>query len=210
VDDASPLPDGELLRRASPAVGARVVRDDELPRLRGFRGDVRVVLTGGAGHVSGPASFCAAHRVELVALETTIRDLDDPAGNARRVVAAVDAARAEGALADDVAVHVSIAAAPSYAWLVAADALAAAELALTFPLDVPGLLPSLEGWIDAALDRELPFSLTGGTAEEAVAALTTTARLWGDEADLDKARRWCRSWTTSDPDAALDHLQSLR
>ncbi len=44
---------------------------------------------------------------------------------------------------------------------------------------------------------------------QAVAALTTTARLWGDESDLVAARRWCRSFVTADVDAALDHLQQL-
>ncbi len=208
VDDASPLPDGRVERRSSPAIGARVVRDDELPRLRGFRGDVRVVLGGGAAQVSGPATFCVRHDVELVALETTLGDLGDLPGNARRVAAAVEAARGEATLADDVDVHVAVPAGPgdpTHSWLAAADELAAAGLALMVSIDQPGW----EQYIDAALDRELPFSLTGGTPGQAVAALTETARLWGDAADLRRARSWCRSWSTTDPDGALEHLQGL-
>lgn len=210
VDDASPLPDGDarVERRASPAVGARVVRDTDLPRLRGYRGDVRVVVSGGAGQLAGPVRFCDQQGLELTSLDVTLRDLDDPAGNARRVVAAVDAARAEGLLLDDTAVHVGVAGGPSYSWLGAADELAAAEHALLLPL---GALtePEVEAWIDAALDRELPFALSGGTPEQAVAAVRTTARLWGDADDLDRARRWCLSWSTPDVDGALDHLQAL-
>ena len=209
MDDASPLPadtGARVERRASPAIGARVVSDTDLPRLAGYRGDVRVVVSGGAGQVAGPVALCDRLGIELVALDVALRDLDDPAGNARRVVAAVDAVRAEGLLLDDTVVHVGMAGAPSYSWLAAADELAAAELALALPLDVA----DLDGWVDAALDRELPFSLTGGTVEQAVAALATTARLWGDEGDLAKGRRWCRSWVAADVDTALDHLQALR
>ena len=210
VDDASPLPDGEgrVERRASPAVGARVVLDTDLPRLNGYRGDVRVVVSGGAGQLAGPSRFCGRHRIELTSLDVTLRDLDDPAGNARRIVAAVDAARVEGLLLDDTAVHVGVAGAPSHSWLGAADEIAAAELALLLPLDRLDE-SAVEEWIDAALDRELTFALSGGTVGQAVAALITTARLWGDENDLDRARRWCLSWSTVDVDEALDHLQDL-
>lgn len=210
VDDASPLPAGDerVERRASPAVGARVVVDTDLPRLRGYRGDVRLVLSGGAGQVAGPARWCGTHGIELTSIDVALRDPADPAANARRVVAAVDAARAEGLLVDDTAVHVGVAGGPSYSWLAAADEVAAAEHALLLPLDSLSE-PELEAWIDGALDRELPFVLDGGSVAQAVAALRTTARLWGDADDLDRARRWCLSWSTDDVDGALDHLQSL-
>ena len=77
---------------------------------------------------------------------------------------------------------------------------------VTLPLD--GQLDP-EPWIDAAMDRETPVSLVGGTPGQAVAALRTAARLWGDEDDLTAARRWVRSWATPDVDAALDHLEQL-
>lgn len=208
VDDASALTDTPV-QRPSPAIGARVVHDDDLPRLLGYAGDVRVALTGGAAQVAGPASYCARNRIELTAIETTLRDLDDPAGNVRRVLAAVDAARGEGSLADDVEVHVGVAGEPTYGWLAAADELAAAGegFALSLPLDLPG--DGVPGWIDAALDRELTFSLHGGTLELAVEALRTTARLWGDADDLRAARRWCRSWAAPDLDEALERLDRI-
>ena len=101
-------------------------------------------------------------------LEIALRDVDDPAGNARRVVAAVDAARGEGVLDEDTAVFVELPAGdPTYSWLAAADEVAAAELRLklrTGGLD-PDAFPTperLAAWIDAALDRELAFKCTAG------------------------------------------------
>ncbi len=208
LDDGSPLPDGPVTQRSTPVVGDRAVRDDELPRLVGYAGDLRVVLTGGAGQVAGPAAYCRRQGLELSALDVTLRDPDDPAGNVRRVVAAVDAALAAGDLLDDTVVHVRVPGAPgdpTPSWLAAADVLAEAEMVLTLPLDAGD--PT--SWIDAAMDRELPVSLVGGTCAQAVAAVATAARLWGDPGDLARGRRWVRSWLTTDVEAALDHLQSL-
>ncbi len=71
-------------------------------------------MTGGAGQVAGPVALCDRLGIELVALDVTLRDLDDPAGNARRVVAAVDAVRAERRSSTTRPVHVGIpAAAPT-------------------------------------------------------------------------------------------------
>ena len=61
---------------------------------------VSVVLTGGAGAVAGVASLATKKGHRLVGLEAAVRDLDDMAGNVRRITAAVDAARADGDLAD--------------------------------------------------------------------------------------------------------------
>lgn len=207
VDDASPVgddSDGAASRNASPARGDRTVRDDDLPRLGAFRGDVRVVITGGAGQIAGPAAFCRQRGLELSALDITLRDLDDPAGNARRVVAAVDAAQAEGDLLDDTVVHVRVAGEPTPSWLAALDVLAEAEMVVAVPLDGGDPSP----WIDAAMDRELQVSFVGGTVADAVAGLTSAARLRGDENDLAGARRWVRCWTTADPHAALEHLET--
>ncbi len=205
VDDASPLPEGAVERRPSPVVGDRAVPDDELPRLRGFRGDLRVVLTGGAGQVAGPASYCRTHGLEVSALDITLRDLDDPAGNARRVVAAVHAAMDAGDLLEDTVVHVRIGGEPTPSWLAAADVLAEAEMVIALPLDAV----EPDAWIDAALDRETQVSLVGGDAPRAVAAVATAARLWGDDGDLDRGRRWVRSWLTTEVHDALDHLATL-
>ncbi|WP_323792768.1 hypothetical protein [Nocardioides sp.] len=205
VDDASPLPEGKILRRPSPVVGDRAVRDDELPQLVGFRGDLRVVLTSGAGQVAGPASYCRSHGLEVSALDITLRDPDDPAGNARRVVAAVHAAIDAGDLLEDTVVHVRLSGDPTPSWLAAADVLAEAEMVLALPLEAG----DPERWIDAALDREATVSLYGGTAPQAVAALGTAARLWGDDGDLERGRRWVRSWLTTEVHDALDHLATL-
>ena len=211
VDDAAPLEPGSepSARRASPSRGDRVVTDEDLPRLGAYRGDVRLVVTGGAGQVAGPVAHCRRAGVEVSALDLTVRDLDDPAGNVRRLVTAVDEAVTAGDLLDDTVVHVRVRGELTPVWTAALDAIAEVEWVVALPLDADaGLDP--EPWIDAAMDRETPVSLVGGTVEQAVGALTTAARLWGDEGDLRGARRWVRSWLTTDTDSALDHLQALR
>jgi hypothetical protein len=101
-------------------------------------------------------------------MEVALRDPDDLVGNVRRVVAAVDAARSEGVLADDVPVFVELPHVGSTAsWLAAADEVAAAEHRLKFRTGglEPAAFPSthaLARWIDAALDRETPFKCTAG------------------------------------------------
>ena len=67
------------------------------------------MVTGGAGQIAGPARAGRdGSDLELAGLEIALRDLDDLAGNARRVVAAVDAARADGVLDEDVPVYVEL------------------------------------------------------------------------------------------------------
>ena len=182
---------------AHPWVGALRVADTAVPTAPD---DVplRVVATGGASQLAGPAALCVRRGLRLVAVETALRDLDDPAGNARRVVAAA------ADLPDGVRVHVAVPGDPTPAGLAALDELAAADLALT--LDPRA---DLDGWVDAALDRELVFSLTGGDVAAAVAALRTTARLWGDADDLLAARRWCTSWACADLAAAITYLEGV-
>ena len=207
LDDCGPLGEGPSgsTHRASPARGDRVVRDEDLGDLHGYRGDLRLVVTGGAGQVAGPAAYCRKHGLEVSALDVTVRDLDDPAGNVRRLVAAVDAVLDAGDLVADTVVHVRVTGELTPAWSAALDVIAEAEWVVALPLDAT----DPEAWIDAALDRETPVSFVGGTVEQAVAALTTTARLWGDEADLLRARRWVHSWATDDTDVALEHLERL-
>ena len=106
--------------------------------------------------------------LQLAGLEIALRDLDDLAGNARRVVAAVDAARTRArwprtSRCTSSCPHVG----PTAAWLAAADEVAAAELRLKFRtggLEAAAFPPAhaLAGWIDAALDRETPFKCTAG------------------------------------------------
>jgi hypothetical protein len=181
IDDAAIFPPGYadlhaasaayLARGAEPwadLVGTFVVRDLDVPQLRGTSARLSIVVTGGAGQVAGPAGVCAKLGLELGGLEIALRDLDDLAGNARRVVVAVDAARDDGVLADDVPVYVELPHVGSTAsWLAAADEVASAEL--RFKFRTGGLEASafpaahaLASWIDAALDRETPFKCTAG------------------------------------------------
>ncbi len=207
IDDSGPLGEGPpgSTRRASPSRGDRVVRDEDLSALQGYRGDLRLVVTGGAGQIAGPAAYCHKHGLEVSALDVTVRDLDNPAGNVRRLVAAVDAVLDSGDLVADTVVHVRVTGELTPPWLATLDVIAEAEWVVALRLGDTDPEP----WIDAAMDRETPVSLVGGSVEQAVAALTTAARLWGDEADLTKARRWVHSWATAETDAALEHLERL-
>ena len=139
VDDAAVFPPGDAaLPDAVSAYAARsgewyadvvgplVVRDTDLPDVPADL-PVSVVLTGGAGAVAGVARLATSRGHGLVGLEAAVRDLDDLAGNVRRITAAVDAARADGHL-DDAVVYVELPQAdPTSDWLAAADEIAAAE-----------------------------------------------------------------------------------
>ena len=186
LDDAAIFPPGNApLHEATAAhgehrtawygdlLGSFVLKDTDLPLVRGVPHPLSVVVTGGAGQVAGPLGAAARLGLDVAGLEIALRDLDDLAGNARRVVAAVDHARGEGVLPDDVPVFVELprgelsGGEPSYGWGAAADEVAAAELRLK--LRTGGveahLFPTaaeLAAWIDAALDREVPFKCTAG------------------------------------------------
>jgi hypothetical protein len=181
VDDAAIFPPGDApLHEATAAYAARteadgaelvgtfVLKDTDLPLVRSFRGPLSVVVTGGAGQLAGPAGLCAKLGLTLAGIEVALRDPDDLAGNARRVVAAVDAARSEGVLDEDVAVYVELPHVGNTAsWFAAADEVAAAELRLKFRtggLEAAAFpaAHALARWIDAALDRETPFKCTAG------------------------------------------------
>jgi hypothetical protein len=180
VDDAAVFPPGDApLRDALSAyverrgewyadlVGSFVVTDTSLPDVTEDV-PVSVVVTGGAGAIGGALGYVAKKGRQVVGLEVALRDLDDLAGNARRVTAAVEAARGEGMLDDETPVYVELPQAdPSPAWLAAADVVAEGEHRLK--LRTGGLeadrFPTpetLAGWIDAALDRETPFKCTAG------------------------------------------------
>ena len=128
---------------------------------------VTVVVSSGAGGIAG-ACRVASRRTRLRALEVSLRDLDDLPGNARRVTTAVDQARGEGLLAAEVPVRVVLPpVAPGHGWLAAADEVASLELHLGLRTGAQDadLVPGAEtvaAWIDAALDRELPFACGGG------------------------------------------------
>ena len=181
VDDAAIFPPGDApihdaaaahqSRRHEPyadLVGTFVVRDTDIPVLRGTPLALSVVVTGGAGQVAGAASLGRKLHVAIEGVEVALRDPADPVGAARRVVAAVDAARADGILDDHVPVYVEIPASCSEpGWLAAADVVAAAEHRLKFRtggLEAHAFptAATLAGWIDAALDRETAFKCTAG------------------------------------------------
>jgi hypothetical protein len=180
VDDAAIFPPGDApLHEATAAYGDRdgaaaelvasfVLRDTDLPLVRGFGARLSVVVTGGAGQLAGPAQLCQRLGLRLAGVEIALRDLDDLAGNARRVVAAVDAARSEGLLEDETPVYVELPHVGSTAsWLAAADEVAAVGLRLKFRtggLEAEAFPPAhaLSRWIDAALDRETAFKCTAG------------------------------------------------
>ena len=180
VDDAAIFPPGDAplpdaveayaARRAewyAGLVGSLVVRDTDVPAV-GRPLPLSVVVTGGAGAVAGALRLAARHDQQVAGLEIALRDPDELPGNARRVVAAVEAARAEGLLGDDTAVHVELPQGdPGAGWLGAADEVAAAELRLKFRTGgvEAQLFPTagqLAAWVDAALDRETPLKCTAG------------------------------------------------
>ncbi len=180
IDDAAIFPPGNAELGAAIAtytdreeevarlVRSFVVRDVDLPALAGFTAPVSIVLTGGAGQVDGALRQAAKLDLAVVGLETALRDLDDLAGNARRVTTSIENAEAEGLLLPTTEVYVEMPATQAnYGWLAAADEVAAIELRMKFRtggLDATAVpSPTMLGsWIDAALDRETPFKCTAG------------------------------------------------
>jgi hypothetical protein len=179
VDDAAIFPPGDVpLPDALDAFGTRhdewyadlvgsfVVTDARLPEVP-VEVPVSVVVTGGAGAVAGVAALAGRRGHRLTAIEVAVRDLDDVAGNVRRIVAAVDAARADG-LPDETAIYVELPQAETTAsWLAGADVVAEAEAHLKFRTGgvEAHLFPdaaTVAAWIDAALDRETSFKCTAG------------------------------------------------
>ena len=179
VDDAAVFPPGNadlhdavsayVARHAewyADLVGPLVVKDTQLADVPA-EVPVSVVLTGGAGSVAGVATLAAKRGHRLVALEAAVRDLDDLAGNVRRINTAVDAARDDGGLADT-QVYVELPQTmPTADWLAAADAVAEAESHLKFRTGglEAHLFPdagTVAAWIDAALDRETSYKCTAG------------------------------------------------
>jgi hypothetical protein len=175
VDDAAIFPPGDApLDEATATYAARtdadgkelvgtfVLKDTDLPLVRGFGGPLSVVVTGGAGQLAGPVALCAKLGLDLAGLEIALRDPDDLAGNVRRVVTALRDVET------DVPVHVELPhVGNTSSWFAAADEVAAAELRLKFRtggLDASACpaAHALARWIDAALDRETPFKCTAG------------------------------------------------
>jgi hypothetical protein len=175
VDDAAIFPPGDVpLDKATAAyagrsaddgeelVGSFVVRDTDLPQLKGFDGWLSIVVTGGAGQFAGPTEFIRRTNIAPAGMEIAVRDLDDLAGNVRRIVAATDELETEWPTFVELPHAI-----PDHGWLAAADVAAEAGLRLKFRTGglEAGAFPTSEvltGWIDAALDRETPFKCTAG------------------------------------------------
>ena len=251
VDDAAVFPPGnaplheataayaERAGAAADLVASFVLRDTDLPLVRGFAGPLSVVVTGGAGQLAGPAALCDRLGLRLAGLEIALRDLDDLAGNVRRVDASV---RAAGI---DVPVHIEIPGPATVGWLAAADEVAAGGHRLKLRLghvdhDLVPDPSTVAAWIDAALDRETPFKGTaglhravrhepeGGGAHGFLNVMVATATLWDggsvDDAvdaleqrdgatlaavDLGNVRRWFTSFGSCSVTDPLDDLAGL-
>jgi hypothetical protein len=174
VDDAAIFPPGDApLHDATAAYGARrdewwadlvgsfVLRDTDLPLVRGFGAPLAVVVTGGAGQLAGPLGAAARLGLQVAAVEIVVRDADDPVGNVRRI----DAAARDADL--DAPLFIEIPGPPTATWLAAADEVAACDHRLKLRLghvdhDLVPDSATVAAWIDAALDRETRFKATAG------------------------------------------------
>jgi hypothetical protein len=187
VDDAAIFPPGDapldravsehaahLASEYAAMVGRFVVSDVKLAELAALAPqhplDANVVVTGGAGAIEPAVRWATrTERLTLRALEVTLREEEDLAHNARRVIAAVDHLHDElGPMLQEVEVYVEL---PrlvgTHGWESALDELAARELRVKFRTGglsadaFPGST-ELARSIDATLDRELPFKCTAG------------------------------------------------
>ncbi|MCW2782935.1 MAG: hypothetical protein JWR35_3384 [Marmoricola sp.] len=184
VDDAAIFPPGNVpLEQAviehrehlasayAGLVGGFVVSDVKLPDLLEVVSTplaINLVVTGGAGAIEPAVRWATrSPALSLRALEFALRDEEDLAHNAQRVIAAVDS------LEDDlsgVELYVEpprLHGGPGHGWLAALDELAAREIRLKFrtggvTADAFPTAAEVAACIDAALDRELPFKCTAG------------------------------------------------
>jgi hypothetical protein len=158
-------------------LGPLLVADDDLPALARLEQPlpVTVVVGGGAGAL-GPALAWAARteRIDLTGVRLALRDsaTGELAHNARRAVAAVEAALDAGDLDEPSRVHVALPplppGGPGGDWPAALDVLAAADLAVALSADRSP--DETAATLTAALDRELRFACTGGSARAVTGA----------------------------------------
>ena len=183
IDDAAmfppgnaPLPDAisahhdHLQSSYAPLVGPLLCAE---PRLRDLREsvtapiDVGVIVTGGAGAIGPAVAFASgAEHVNVVGVEIALRDEDDLARNAERIVRMLDIELPESATAA-IEVPRTYDRSPGGSWWEALDMVAGAgyRLKLRTGGDDADAHPSareLATFIDAALDRECAFKLTAG------------------------------------------------
>ena len=188
VDDAAIFPPGNVpLDRAvaehrehraseyADLVGGFVVSDGKVPELIDILDEqdhddpleINLVVTGGAGAIAPAVRWAGrAPSLQLRAIEFALRDEEDLAHNARRVLTALDAVEED---LSEVQIYVEL---PrwtigTHGWLSALDVLGEGELRAKFRTGgvEAEMVPSAEDLassIDAALDRELPFKCTAG------------------------------------------------
>ena len=148
--------------------------------------DVAVVNTSGAGGLTALAGR-ATPGLRVVAVESTLRDLDDLAGNAARVVAAALA------LDDDVAVTVGLPDAPG--WVRAVEVVEAAGLRAGVSCDADAWRTAaaagrLAERLSVLVEADLPFSLDPGPLPapgRALASLAMVVEALVDGAEPDEA-----------------------
>lgn len=155
-------------------VGGFLVRDVQVAELAaavarapGPSLAVNLVVTAGAGGIEPAVTWVRrSEGLELRAIEFALRDEDDLAHNAERLVRVVDSL---GAALDGVTVFAEPPMPPgslSKGWLAALDELAAREISLNFPAGGPSpdqpAAARLATCIEAALDRELSFKCGTG------------------------------------------------
>lgn len=175
VDDAAIFPPGDAPlpgavtayreRRGewwADLAGCFVVADVRVPEVAAPL-PLAVVVTGGAGAIEGALRLAGKGGHEVAGVEIALRDLDDLAGNARRVATAADACGVPPEQTFVELPHVT----DNGSWLRAADAVAEAGMRLKFRTGGPDAAAfpaahALARWIDAALDRETPFKCTAG------------------------------------------------
>ncbi|UPK75669.1 hypothetical protein MU582_03230 [Nocardioidaceae bacterium SCSIO 66511] len=183
IDDAAMFPPGNaplpqaitshhdhLGSSYAPLVGPLLCSDRFLRELGDAvtdRIEVGVVVSGGAGAI-GPAIAHATsnEHVDVVAVEIALRDEDDLARNAERIVRMLDLELPEAATAA-IEVPRTYDREPTGSWWEALDTIAADEhrLKLRTGGEYADSHPSeheLARFIDAALDRECAFKLTAG------------------------------------------------
>jgi len=143
-------------------VGGRAASDQSRPL------EVNLVVTGGAGAIEPAVTWVSrSDGISLRAVEFALRDEEDLAHNAQRLIHVVDSL---GDQLDDVVVFAEPPVprdAPSHGWLAALDELAAREIHLKFRTggaseDLFPTSAQLAVCIETALDRELPFKCTAG------------------------------------------------
>ncbi len=154
-------------------VGGFVVSDVKVADLAQLVSDaeplaVNLVVTGGAGAIEPAVTWVErSEGLRLRAVEFALRDEDDLAHNARRLVSVIDSL---GGALDDVPVFAEPPVPhgpPTHGWLAALDELAGREIACKFRTGglSEDLFPSaadLATCLESALDRELAFKCTAG------------------------------------------------